>query len=89
MVGKRQSTFPANFANGDTNNDKNIQNGNVGLGRPRPKVFKFRDAVDSTVEDQKREQLKKKLLSEVDTESWEKFRKSKDEVRPPHYIGRT
>lgn len=90
MVGKRQQTIPPSYANGNHGEDKKIQNGDVGFGRPRPKVFKFRDAVDTTMEDQRREQLKEKLLTEVDRESWEKFRKSKDEVRHhPHMHART
>lgn len=49
--------------------------------RPRPKIFRFQDAVNAATEDAGREELKKKLLSGADREGWEQFRKSKDEVR--------
>lgn len=80
MVGRREFAGSNGFA-GST--DQSIGNGNVELGkpaRPRPKIFKFQDAVDSTVEDEHREALKNKLLNGTDRNSWEKFRKSKDEV---------
>lgn len=85
MVGRRNQAdfFGSNgFSNGHANGgDKKLsQNGDIDLGRPRPRVFQFQDAVDVAVEDQRRDELKQKLLEGVDRKAWERFRKSKDEV---------
>ena len=58
-------------ANGGANGD----------ARPRPKVWRFKDAAMTALEDSRREQLKKTLLSGVDREALEKFRKSDDELK--------
>jgi hypothetical protein len=81
MVGKRQQTFSngSAYADGD-DGDKNVFK-NRGNARPRPKVFRFREATDTVLEDRRREQLKERLLNGVQKESWEKFRLSKEEVR--------
>ena len=61
-------------ANGDARQRK-------GNARPRPNVWRFRDAVNTAVEDARREELKKALLSGVDREGLEKFRKSDDQLK--------
>ncbi|KAF2093807.1 hypothetical protein NA57DRAFT_47334 [Rhizodiscina lignyota] len=93
MVGKRQQTsgfgtsgFTDDLGNGTANghangDDKKLGQNDIEFGRPRPRIFKFRDAVDLAVEDERRDQLKNKLLQGVDRNEWEKFRKSDDEIK--------
>lgn len=52
-----------------------------GNARPRPRVWRFKDAAMAVLEDQRREQLKAQLLSGVDRDSLEKFRKSDEELK--------
>jgi len=52
-----------------------------GDARPRPKILQFRDAASAVVGDQRREELKKALLTQVDGNQLEKFRKSDDELK--------
>ena len=52
-----------------------------GNARPRPRVWKFRDAAMTALEDHRRDELKKALLSGVDREALEKFRKSDEELK--------
>jgi cation diffusion facilitator family transporter len=62
-------------ANGNSNGKAN------GDARPRPRVWRFKDAAVTALEDHRREQLKKELLVGVDREALEKFRKSDDELK--------
>lgn len=82
MVGKRDFAGPNGFA--DTVDNKfGDRSGKVELGkpRPRPKIFKYQDDEGTAAEeDQKREQLKNQLLNGTERNTWEKFRKSKEEV---------
>lgn len=50
-------------------------------GRPRPRIFKFQDAARTALEDARRTELKTTLLTGIDREGLEKFRKSKDELK--------
>ena len=52
-----------------------------GDARPRPKVWRFKDAAVTALEDHRREQLKKQLLSGVDRDELESFRKSDEELK--------
>jgi cation diffusion facilitator family transporter len=62
-------------ANGNSNGGAN------GDARPRPRVWRFKDAAVTALEDHRREKLKKELLVGVDREALEKFRKSDDELK--------
>lgn len=81
MVGKRDFASGNGFA--DTV-EQAVGNGSAAQkddrSRPRPKIFKYQDAVNSAVEDSRREELKNHLLSGVNREGWENFRKSPEEV---------
>lgn len=57
---------------------KNQQNGDE---RPRPNMFRFRDAANTALEDRRRETLKKSLLEGVNREEFEGFRKSDEELK--------
>ena len=63
------------FANG--NGDVN---GN-GDAKPRPQIWRFKDAANTALEDKRREDLKKALLAGIDREGLEKFRKSDKELK--------
>ncbi|KAK4505047.1 hypothetical protein PRZ48_003010 [Zasmidium cellare] len=64
--------------NYDGANGHHGQNGNA---RPRPDVWRFKDAAKTALEDKRREELKKTLLEGVDREELEKFRKSEEELK--------
>ena len=59
------------YLNGQANGD----------ARPRPKVWRFKDAANTALEDVRREELKKALLTGVDRDALEKFRKSDEELK--------
>ncbi|EMC96268.1 hypothetical protein BAUCODRAFT_33618 [Baudoinia panamericana UAMH 10762] len=59
------------YANGHANGD----------GRPRPRIWRFKDAADTAMEDKRREELKKALLHGIDRDGLENFRKSDDELK--------
>jgi cation diffusion facilitator family transporter len=65
------------FANGDSNGDAQA-NGNGGL---KPKIWRFKDAANTALEDRRREELKNALLKGIDREKLEKFRKSDKELK--------
>ncbi|KAF2722091.1 cation efflux family protein [Polychaeton citri CBS 116435] len=50
-------------------------------GRPRPNLFRFRDAAKTALEDARRDELKKTLLTGIDRNALEKFRKSDEELK--------
>ena len=52
-----------------------------GDARPRPDLWRFKDAATTALADARREELKKALLSGVDRKGLEKFRKSDDELK--------
>lgn len=69
-------------SNGDLERGHEGTNGAAkGNARPRPNVWRFKDAVHTAVEDARREELKKALLSGVDRDSLEKFRKSDEQLK--------
>lgn len=88
MVGKRDRSFASGrkkSQNGDANgyqraSERDLESGQQG-SKPRPHMFKFKDAANTALEDKRREDLKKQLLTGVDRERFEKFRKSDEEVR--------
>ena|ERR1700759_245134 len=51
-----------------------------GSRNEQPRLFQFSDAADLALEEQRRDELKNRLLKAVDRENLEKFRKSDDEV---------
>ncbi|KAH7312578.1 hypothetical protein B0I35DRAFT_437323 [Stachybotrys elegans] len=50
-------------------------------GRPRPRIFRFRDLANTALADVRREELKKQLLHGIDRHSLERFRKSKADLK--------
>nr|POE92993.1 metal tolerance protein 3 [Quercus suber] len=95
MVGKRE-IFRASSNQGkggrrrqddDTSKD-DIESGIRGNGtgsngdaKPRPRIWRFKDAANTVMEDRRRDQLKSALLEGIDREQLEKFRKSDDELK--------
>lgn len=87
MVGRRdfapglkrnKSSKTGNGNKPHTNGD--LESGQLGGAKPRPTLFRFRDAANTALEDKRREDLKKKLLEGVNREQLEEFRKSDEEV---------
>lgn len=68
-------------SHGDLERGPNGYHGANGNARPRPNVWRFKDAVHTAVEDARREELKKALLSGVDRDALEKFRKSDEQLK--------
>lgn len=76
MVGKR-AWETTGYANGTTS-------GNNSPKRPpnKPRISQFRDdAAENALEDQRREEVTKRLIEGVDFDSFEKFRKSADQIK--------
>ncbi|KAK3052047.1 hypothetical protein LTS18_012339, partial [Coniosporium uncinatum] len=84
MVGKRnQAVQYPNRKTGD-DGENGGSNGNfIGKdgGRGRPRVFRFTDTEDTEAQDQRREEMKDKLLNSIDRDGLEKFRKSEEELK--------
>lgn len=68
MVGKRAWTY-------GPDGDKKI-NGNL-----KPAIARFQDASHKAVEDERREEIKNRLIDGVEREALEHYRKSRDEVQ--------
>lgn len=49
--------------------------------RPKPAAFRFQDASNKALEDERRNHLKHKLIDTVKADQLEKYRKSEDEVQ--------
>lgn len=74
----RQLSYPQ--ANGYNSYDHlDLENGNGHPRTPRPRQ-RFRDAIEATIENNRAEEFKTKLLESVDHGALEKFRKSNEEV---------
>src|ERR1700754_1664557 len=95
MVGKRyRDAFSANDDQSQTdraprsrNDLETGMNGSTGnetsngSARPRPRIWRFKDAAITALGDQRREELKNQLLSGADRNGLEKFRKSDEELK--------
>ena len=91
MVGKRLSSYTTTYddspAQRPRSRREDLERGYSGTGnangdaRPRPKVWRFKDAAVTALEDHRREQLKQQLLTGIDREALEKFRKSEEELK--------
>ncbi|QIX02126.1 hypothetical protein AMS68_007643 [Peltaster fructicola] len=95
MVGKRQH-FANGFGNSDKQSNgrskpsdddlesgkqQNGHSGQNGDVKPRPNLFRFKDAATTALEDQRREELKKALLHGIDRDQLEQYRKSDEELK--------
>jgi len=65
------------YANGNENGNGG-ENGNA---KPRPNMWRFRDAANTALQDSRRDELKKALLTGIDRDGLEKFRKSDEELK--------
>ncbi|KAK1809687.1 hypothetical protein LTR12_015943 [Friedmanniomyces endolithicus] len=63
---------------GNGNGQGNQQNGNA---KPKPKLWSFKDAANTALEDARREELKKALLHGINRDELEQFRKSDEELK--------
>lgn len=64
------------YANGNGSHGKH--NGNA---KPRPKMWSFKDAANTALEDKRRDELKKTLLHGINRDDLEVFRKSDDDLK--------
>lgn len=76
MVGRRNLNAFGN-GHGPTRSYKEDDNSS---SRPKPAAFRFQDASNKALEDQRREQIKNKLIDAVKGDELEKFRKKEEEV---------
>ena len=65
-------------SNGHDRTDLEAAYGSINPLKPRQR---FRDAIQSTVQDNRTAEMKKKLIDNVDHEALEKYRKSEESVR--------
>ncbi|KAL9119651.1 MAG: hypothetical protein Q9187_003792 [Circinaria calcarea] len=77
MVGKRDRSFHSQRQSGRDNVDKDLENGL----HQKPRIARFKDAVDLATESKKRSDLKKRLKEGIDRDGLEKFRKSEKELK--------
>lgn len=81
MVAKR------NFVNGGTQDFKNTNGSyhqDIETGHGHTLKGRFKDAVGSIIEDERRKKMKKKLVEGLDHKSLEGYRKSSDELKAMH-----
>ena len=96
MVGKRFGSYTGNYEDssarrrrptrddlevGRSHFQANGTGNHKGDARPRPKVWRFKDAAVTALEDHRREQLKQQLLTGIDRDALEQFRKSDEELK--------
>jgi len=89
MVGRRNRTFyPSNkerqHGEGNPNGNGDLESGHLGAHKQtggRPAIFRFRDAANTALGTQRREDLKQKLLHGINRDELENYRKSDKELK--------
>ena len=94
MVGTRRNILNSHNSNGNINSRSNANEfskyqrvdleGGYGGNNPVKSKKRFRDAIDQTVKDNRANEMKKKLIDNIDHEALEFFRKSDESVRLIH-----
>jgi len=86
MVGSRRNIL-SGHGNGNGNNEQfdkyqrvDLENGYGAINPLKPRQ-RFRDAIESTVRDNRANEMKKKLIDNVDHDALEIYRKSDESVR--------
>ena len=77
MVGKRDRSFHSQRQSGHDNVGKDLEHGL----HQKPRISRFKDAVNLAIDSKKRSDLKQRLKEGIDRDGLEKFRKSENEVR--------
>lgn len=67
-------------ANGNGNARPRVDLTN-GIKGPKPGIWRFKDAARTALEDKRREELKNKLLTQINHDELEEFRKSDEELK--------
>ncbi|KAI5367654.1 putative cation efflux protein [Septoria linicola] len=70
--------------NGDANGNGNARSRpdlSNGVRGPKPGIWRFKDAARTALEDKRREDLKNKLLTQINHDELEQFRKSDEELK--------
>ena len=77
-----------NATNGDAKARPGIMNGKHsarslanGSGKPKPNLWRFRDAANTVMEDRRREELKEAILHGINRDELEDYRKSDEELK--------
>jgi hypothetical protein len=79
-----------NATNGDAKARPGIMNGNhsarslhtgSGKAKPKPNLWRFRDAANTVMEDRRREELKEAILHGINRDELENYRKSDEELK--------
>lgn len=78
MVGRRALHA---FGNGKSSGHSQKQINGSNPYKPKPAAFRFQDAANAAVEDERRNKIKNSLIDAVKGDELESFRKSDDEVR--------
>lgn len=65
----------------DSNGNGNGDAHSNGDARPKPNLWRFKDAARTALEDKRREELKKTILNNIHRDDLEQFRKSDDELK--------
>lgn len=65
-------------ANGDARRRPELMNG---ASRPKPRLWRFKDAANTVMEDRRREELKNAILHGIHRDQLEKFRKSDEDLK--------
>ena len=84
MVGGRRGLLNSNSTNGNINGYGNtervdLESGYGTINKIKPKQ-RFRDAIEHTLRDNRANELKRKLIDQVDHEALEVYRKSEESV---------
>jgi hypothetical protein len=85
MVGKRRNILNSNYSNGNVSNQFNkyqrvdLESGYGSISPAKP-TKRFRDAIDQTVKDNRANEMKQKLIDNIDHEALEIYRKSDESV---------
>lgn len=78
MVGRRALNA---FGNGKGNGQAQKHMNDENPYKPKPTAFRFQDAANRAVEDERRNHIKNTLIDAVKGDELEAFRKSDDDVR--------
>jgi hypothetical protein len=78
MVGKRN--WPTGFGDGRKGDNAKKEDKDSTHQRIKPAALRFQDASNKALEDERREQIKNRLIDSVERDQLEEYRKSKDEV---------
>lgn len=69
------------FASGKSSNSSSGQRNDGNPFKPKPAIFRFQDGANHALEDERRNQLKHKLIDSVKGDELERFRKTEEQLK--------